>query len=220
MNVFIVIPAFNEQPRLPQLLKQTKKFHSLEKVVVVDDGSEPSLKIPRSLPVWLLKHQVNLGKGMAMKTGAEFAFSRGAEAVIFMDADLQHDPKEIPVFIKQIEQGFDVIFGSRNYNRAGPADRLFGNRLASIYIRLLFGVKISDILSGYRALTKKAYKLIKWHSDRYAVETEMIARLSKHRDRLRWTEIPIETIYIDKYKGISPADSVKILTSSLWWKLF
>jgi glycosyltransferase involved in cell wall biosynthesis len=218
-KVYLVIPAFNEQPRLIPLLDSVKKYFPLNRVVVVDDGTEPALVIPGQYPVWRLCHQINLGKGSAMKTGAEFAFSKGADAVIFMDADLQHDPKEIPVFVKKLSEGNDLVFGSRVKNNSGPKDRLFGNQMACIYVRLLFGIQISDILSGYRAMTKNAYKLVKWESDRYGVETEMIARLSKSKKLLRWTEIPIETIYISKYKGFSPADSVKILGNSLWWKL-
>ncbi len=220
MKIFIVIPAFNEQPRLPMLLSKLRSVFPLSRVVIVDDGSEAPLEIPRRYPVTLLRHQLNLGKGAAMKTGADYAFASGADAVIYMDADLQHDPKEIPVFIKHLQQGTDLVFGSRTYSAGDPHDRHLGNFLARIYCRLVFGVRIRDILSGYRALTRKAYLLSKWQSDRYGVETEMIARFSRHQHKLKWVEIPIDTIYINKYKGISPADSVKILANSLWWKLF
>jgi glycosyltransferase involved in cell wall biosynthesis len=220
MNIFVVIPAYNEQPRLGPLLWAVKKYFPLNRVVVVDDGSDPPLVLEKPCPAWLLRHRINLGKGSAMKTGAEFAFKKGAQAVIFMDADLQHDPRELPVFVEKLTSGIDMVFGSRRPNPAtGPADRAWGNRLACLYMRLLFGVGLQDILSGYRAMDKKAYDLVAWQPGRYEVETEMIARFSRHRHRLRWTEIPIETIYIDKYKGISPADSVKILARSLWWKL-
>jgi glycosyltransferase involved in cell wall biosynthesis len=217
-NIFVVIPAFNEQPRLPAVLALVKKYFPLKQVVVVDDGSEIPLKISSVYPIWMLRHKINLGKGMAMRTGAEFAFSKGADAVIFIDADGQHDPREIPIFIEYFHQGFDLVFGSRRPSLNTPLVRYLGNKFASVYIRVLFGVYVSDILSGYRGLTAKAYRLLRWDSPRYGVETEMVARLGQHKHELRWVEFPIETIYKDKYKGVTLIQAVKILGESIWWK--
>jgi glycosyltransferase involved in cell wall biosynthesis len=219
-DIFLIIPCFNEQPRLPKLLKNIQKHFPLKKVIVVDDGSEPPLKLPSIYPIRVIRHQINLGKGLAMKTGVEFAFAKGAKAVIFMDADLQHDPREIPKFITCLIQGSDMVIGIRQKRQDTPFSRYLGNKLASFYIKLTFGIYIQDILSGYRAMNKKAYKLLNWSSERYGVEAEMIARLGKYKSQIKWTEIPIDTIYIDKYKGVTLVDSVKILASSLWWKLF
>jgi len=154
-----------------------------------------------------------------MTTGAEYAFSQGAEAVIFMDADSQHNPKELEEFKKYLDKGHDLVFGSRNYGMRTPLIRFLGNRFASIYINFLFGAYVSDVLSGYRALTKKAYNLVKWQSVRYGVETEMVARLGKHKKKLSWVEFPIDSIYVDKYKGVTIIDAIKILGQSIWWKL-
>jgi len=154
-----------------------------------------------------------------MSTGADYAFSQGADAIIFMDADSQHNPKELEEFKKYLDKGYDLVFGSRNYGMRTPMIRFLGNRFASIYINLLFRVYISDILSGYRALTKKAYNLVKWDSTRYGVETEMVARLGKHKKKLSWVEFPIDSIYVDKYKGVTIIDAIKILGQSIWWKL-
>lgn len=85
-------------------------------------------------------------------------------------------------------------------------------------MRLVFGIYTPDIPCGFRALNKKAYRLLEWESSRYGVETEMIARLGKHKDELKHTSFPIEAIYIDKYKGFTPTEAVKILLSSIWWK--
>ncbi len=219
-DIYIVIPAFDEQPRLPELIKQIKIYYPLQKVIVVDDGSEPPLKVSSSYPITLLRHRLNLGKGIAMKTGIEYAFSKGAGSVIFLDADLQHDPKEIPEFVSCLNNGYDIVFGSRRPNIDTPLVRYLGNKFASLYIRLFFGVYISDILSGYRALTKKSFRYLNWKSERYGVETEIVARLGKNQKQLKWTEIPIDNIYKDKYKGVTLVDSVKILATSLWWKLF
>jgi dolichol-phosphate mannosyltransferase len=218
-DIFIVIPAFNEQPRLPSVLAKVEKYFPPSRVVVVDDGSSEVLNLPKDSSVWLLRHKLNLGKGMAMKTGAEFAFGKGANAIIFLDADGQHDPCEIPMFVEYFKRGFDVVFGSRRPGLDTPLIRYLGNKFASLYIRVLFGVYISDILSGYRGLTQNAYMLLKWNSPRYGVEAEMVARLGSNPKKLRWVEFPIETIYKDKYKGVTLVQAVKILGETLWWRI-
>ena len=218
MKIFLIIPSFNEGTRLTKTLTEAKKYINEKYIVVVDDGSRTKETIPKSSKTILIRHQINLGKGEAMKTGAKYAFSKGATAVIFIDADLQHNPKYLPRFIKLLKTN-DLVFASRRPSLKSPFIRLLGNKFASIYINILFGVYVSDLLSGYRALNKKAYDLLKWSSPRYGVETEMVARLGKHQDKLKWAEFPIESIYVDKYKGVTIIDAIKILTNSIWWKL-
>lgn len=219
MKIYLVIPTFNEGQRLILTLKEARKFIKPENIVVVDDASKTAEKIPSKSGIWLIRHKLNLGKGAAMRTGAEFAFENGADAVIFMDADCQHDPKEIPVFTKNLNDGFDVVFGSRRPGINIPLVRFLGKKFTSIYVNFVFGIFLTDILSGYRGLTKKAYNLIKWESDRYAVETEMIAKMSHHKRDLKWIEFPIDTIYMDKYKGMTAIDAIRLLLSSIKWKL-
>ena len=219
MNIFLVIPSFNEDKRLIETIKKAKKFVAPGKIVVIDDGSKKPEHLPKNTGVWLLRHKLNLGKGAAMRTGAEFAFDQGAEAVIFMDADCQHDPKEIPVFEQYLGEGHDLVFGSRRPSINVPLTRFLGKKFSSVYVNFVFGIYISDILSGYRALNKKAYDLVKWESNRYAVETEMVACMSHHKKELKWIEFPIETIYMDKYKGMTPIDAIHLFLSSIKWKL-
>lgn len=220
MKVFLITPSFNEGQRTIRLIKNINLSYPKLPIVVVDDGSAKSLKLPPNLHAKLLRHQVNLGKGAALKTGAEYAFTHGASAVIFMDSDGQHDPKDISVFIKNLNAGFDIVFGSRRPGLNTPLIRFLGNKLAAVYMNLVFGVFVSDILSGFRGLSRRGYQYLRWNSSRYGVETEMIARLGKYKQQLKFIEVPIENIYIDKYKGVTIIDAIKILISSLWWKLF
>jgi len=218
-KIAIVLPAYNEHNFLNSLLINIRRFSS-STIIVVDDGSETHLNIPKINNSYLLRHRLNLGKGAAMSTGADFAFEKlKVNSIIFMDADGQHDPKYLPQFESLLKQNYDVVFGSRTQSSGVPLVRYLGNKFASVYINILFGAYVSDILSGYRALSKKAYDLLKWESPRYGVETEMVARLGKAQGKLKYTEIPVSTIYIDKYKGVSMLDAVKILANSLWWKL-
>lgn len=218
MNIFLIIPSFNEGKRLAKTLKETKQYIAEKDTIVVDDGSRTPETLPKGSKATLIRHQINLGKGEAMKTGAKYAFNNGANAIIYIDADLQHNPKYLPKFKKLLKTN-DLVFASRVPSLKAPLVRLLGNKFASIYINILFGVYVSDLLSGYRALNKKAYQLLKWTSPRYGVETEMVARLGKNKSKLSWAEFPIETIYVNKYKGVTIIDAIKILFNSIWWKL-
>ena len=165
-----------------------------------------------------LRHKVNLGKGAAMKTGAEAAFSEGYENVIFMDTDGQHDTSDIDKFINKLKEGCDIVYGSRNMSMGRmPLVRNLGNRITSIVISFLFGVYVSDVLCGYRAITKRAYKKISWESVGYAVETEMVIRTAK--EKLKHCEVPVKTLYLDAFKGVSVMDAVGIFFEVLRWRI-
>lgn len=219
-QICIVIPSFSEGQRLKKTLVGIRKVLPKIPIIVVDDGSTPPEELVGTNNTTLIRHQLNLGKGASLKTGIEYAYSHGFMAVIMMDADGQHDPVHLPEFVKQLSKHHhDIVFGTRSRTLDVPLTRYLGNKLVALIIRRLFGVYVIDILSGYRAITKKAYSRIRWDSSRYGVETEMVARLGKVKEKLSWTEIPINTIYIDKYKGVTFMDGLKILINSLWWKL-
>ena len=99
MGCFIIIPAYNEQELVGKVINGAKEYS--DNIIVVDDGSKDNTyENAKSLGVIVLKHSVNLGKGAALKTGCEYAFQNGADKVIVVDADTQHDPKEIPKFLE------------------------------------------------------------------------------------------------------------------------
>lgn len=211
---FVIIPAFNESPRVGGVIKKVKKFTN--NIIVVDDGSfDNTEKVAKKEGVFVLRHRLNLGKGAAMKTGVETAFDLGAEAIILIDADGQHDPKHIPEFLKRLEQGSEIVFGSRNLSFGVPLVRYLGNKFGSVLISLIFGIYRSDLLCGFIAFTENAYQKIKWDSSRYGVETEIVARTGKNR--LKYSEIPIATIYKDKYKGVTIFDAIGILFNIPRW---
>ena len=93
----------------------------------------------------------------------------------------------------------------------------FGNWFLNKTISFLYGIKIKDGQCGYRAFTAKAYRKLRWNASDYSMESEMIAKIGKYK--LSYTEIPIKTIYSDKYKGTTVIDGVKIAFNLLLWKL-
>jgi glycosyltransferase involved in cell wall biosynthesis len=214
-EVFVIIPAHNEQKHIATIVKKVKKYS--DNILVVDDGSkDKTSEIAQKENVLVLRHVVNLGKGAALKTGCEYAIKHGAKRLIFIDADGQHRPEDIPRFLKALD-GEDIVFGSRELNKNMPFVLKFGNWFINKVNDFLFGVKLQDTQSGYRAMTSEAYKKIKWKSSSYSVESEMIANAGKKR--LKYKEILIKTIYSDKYKGTTIIDGVKIVLNMIWWKI-
>lgn len=217
MKIFIVIPAYNEEKRINLVLQDLKKTGM--PIIVVDDGStDKTFEIAEKCGAQVLRHKVNLGKGAALKTGCDAAFLLGAEAIVMMDSDGQHKVEDLPKFIQALESGdYDIVFGTRNYSMGVPLVRYAGNKMASLLVSFLFGIYVSDLLCGYRAFTKKAYAGLGWQSTGYGVETEMVARTGK--TGLRCCEVPVETIYYDKFKGVTILDATNILLDVFRWRL-
>ncbi len=220
MKIKIVVPVFNEENRVLNVLKDLLKLKY--EIIVVNDGSSDrtELKINsiKSNKLTVLHHKINLGKGSALKTGCDYAFSHGAEAIVMMDSDQQHKVSDLPGFVKNIESNkYDVVFGSRNMSLGAPLDRFLGNKVASVLVGFMFGIYISDLICGFRALTKKAYKKVRWDSTGYGVEVEMAIRTAKNN--LSHCEVPVETVYYDNYKGVSMLDAFQVFGSLFYWKL-
>ncbi len=216
MKVFVIIPAYNEESTVAAVAREAGK-HSKD-IIVVDDGSKDrTFEEAGRTKATVLRHVINLGKGAALKTGCDYAVQNGADAFILIDSDGQHSPSKIPEFMKKLEEA-DIVFGARKINtRKMPLLKRFGNWGLNTIIRILFRIKVDDVMCGYRAFTAKAYRRIRWKSSGYEVEAEMLANAGKHN--LRTAQLPIETIYSDAYRGITVFDGIKIGMNMLWWRL-
>lgn len=218
MKIAVIIPAYNEAKRIGPVLEEL--LQTKLPVIVVDDGSkDATFQVASRSQATVLRHRVNLGKGAALKTACEAAWLLGVEAVVMMDSDGQHRVEDLSGFVEALESGkYDIVFGSRNLGLGVPLVRFLGNKMASILISLMFGIYVSDLICGYRAFTKKAYEKIKWQSPGYGVETEMVIRTSK--TRLKYCEVPVQTVYYDKFKGVTILDAVNILFGVFKWRVF
>lgn len=219
MRITIVVPVYNESQRAVETIGEILRLTGQD-IIVVDDGSKDSSwnllkknfsKIGR---IVLLRHVINLGKGAAMKTGAEMAWKLKAEAVIFIDADGQHNPEHLSDFEKSL-MDHKLVFGYRRFNWKMPLVRKYGNILALKLVGILFNIKRRDLLCGFLGFRKEVYKKILWQSPRYGIETEMATRVGKNR--LPFGEVKVDTIYIDKYKGVTMLDALKILSNVPFW---
>jgi glycosyltransferase involved in cell wall biosynthesis len=212
---YVVIPAHNEASNIGTVIEDVKKY--CQNIIVVDDGSsDETYDVATSFGVTVLRHSVNLGKGAALKTGCDYALHLGAKNLVVIDSDGQHEPKEIPKFFATLKNK-DIVFSHRNSPKVMPGVLKFGNEFINGTLEKLFGIKIKDSQCGYRAFTSVAYKKVRWSASDYFMETEMI--INAARNRLKYAQIPIATIYADKYKGTTVLDGVKIVMNMFTWRL-
>ncbi|MBI2650109.1 glycosyltransferase family 2 protein [Candidatus Woesearchaeota archaeon] len=215
-NIWAVIPAYNEEGSIISIVKKTKKY--VNNAVIVDDGSKDKTKeLGEKAGAIVLKHILNLGKGAALKTGCDFAVKKGAKFIIALDADAQHNPNDIPRFIEKLKK-YDIVFSCRRASKKMPFVLRFGNLFISNVANILYGISLNDTQCGFRAFSIDAYKKIRWTASDYSMESEMISRAGKQR--LKYVQIPIQTIYSDKYKGTTIIDGIKIVLNMIWWKFF
>ena len=215
MKVIAIVPGYNEARNIAPVVRKVMGY--VDEVLVVDDGSaDDTARVAAAAGATVLRHIVNCGKGAALTTGCEYAIGKGADAIVAIDADGQHDPAEIPKFLKALRNS-DIVFGYRKLSREMPLELRFGNWFISTATWVLFRIRIYDTLCGFRAFTAAAYKKLKWTSSDYSVESEMIANAGKHR--LKFRQVGIATIYLDRYKGKTMFDGMKIVLSMLWWKI-
>jgi len=215
VSTFVIIPAYNEEKHIVDVINGVKKY--CKDIVVVDDGSkDKTYEIAKNTKAFILHHVVNLGKGAAMQTGCEFALKKKAKIIVLIDSDMQHNPKDIPKLLRALKNK-DIVFTYRKFNKKMPFVFKLGNSFINKTINFLYGIDLKDSQCGFRAFTAQAYKKIKWKSRGYSVETEMIVNAGKHK--LKYAEVPIETIYLNTYKGTTLFDGVKIVRNLLLWKL-
>jgi glycosyltransferase involved in cell wall biosynthesis len=153
----IVIPVYNEEENIARVVGEIRSEGIDWDILAVDDGSTDSTRrILRSLPVRTISHPINLGYGAAVQTGLRFAVLEGYGKVVLMDSDGQHVPAEIPKLLKKLEEGADIVIGSRILGKEGgyriPFLRRMGIGFFSAFAMVLGGSRIRDITSGFQAM--------------------------------------------------------------------
>jgi glycosyltransferase involved in cell wall biosynthesis len=218
----VLIPAYNASLTISELIENTSKFVDKSSIVVIDDGSkDQTFEIAKNAGAMVLKHERNEGKGEALKTGFRYAQKKNYEALITMDADLQHDPSSIENFLQKANENInDIIIGTRDINlRKMPFARWLTNNLTSVILSILSGQRIRDSQSGYRLISTCVLKRIKLKAKKYDLESEILVKAG--RCGFKIDAIPIGTIYRGNKSFINPlVDTgrfIKVMWRSLWW---
>ena len=196
MKTIAIIPAYNEETTIAEVLERTRPF--VTEVIVVNDGSSDRTKeICEKAGVAVISHTINRGLGAAIGTGFAAARKRGADFALTLDADGQHDPAEIPKFIEAVNSGAEVVIGSRMIEGAKgmPWYRKVAQLIGNIATFVLFGAWVTDSQSGFRGFTRIALEKIEVKTNRMEISSELIAET--HRNKLTLKEVPIKAIYTD-----------------------
>lgn len=195
-NIFIIIPVWNEGKVITSVIESVKA-EGYRNIIVINDGStDNTAEVLNTIKdVYVAEHSLNRGKGVAVMTGFELAKSLGAENVVTIDGDGQHNPADIQALIDKRNEGYEVVLGSRLLDSSEmPFHKKFQNNIGNMILYLLYGIYVKDSQSGFRLFSRKAIDLIKLEIiDRYAFESEVIREI--YVNHLTHTEVPIEVIY-------------------------
>ena len=201
--VCVVIPTYNEADTIDSLVSGIKQLGF--DVLVVDDGSVDNTKqIARDRGAVVLENKANLGKGLSLRRGFDYAVSRDYDFVVTMDGDGQHSPLDIASFVAlAAKENADIIVGDRMQNCIGmPWIRMITNRFMSFFISKVAGQRIPDTQCGFRLIKSRVLRTIKLVSDRFEIESEILIRAAKSGFKI--VSMPIKTIYRGEKSKINP----------------
>jgi glycosyltransferase involved in cell wall biosynthesis len=196
MNVLALIPALNAAESIGAVIRDCKMVN--ENVVVIDDGSaDHTAEVARAAGAQVVTHAVNRGKGAALKSGFAYALEHGYDAVITLDADGQHLPREIPKFLAaHQETGADLIIGGRAhlFGEMLPRRR-FANRFSARCIAYVSKTNVTDSQSGFRLYSARLLGAIRLRSDGFDLESEVIVQAGCRGFKV--ITIPIDLGFVD-----------------------
>ena len=195
-KIFIVIPAFNEARTLRDILKQLESL-GYQNIVVVNDGSEDAtLEIAREEKVVAISHLMNCGVGAATQTGIDAALLLGADIIVTLDADEQHDPEDIEALIEPLlHDQVDICLGSRFLNKKNkiPFLRRIFNFVGNLVTFFISWTWVSDSQSGLKAFSAKTARTIPISASGYEFCSELVWKMAEKK--LRFKEIPVSVYY-------------------------
>jgi glycosyltransferase involved in cell wall biosynthesis len=228
-NVVVVMPAYNAGRTLKMTYEELPK-DTVNLVILVDDGStDATLEVARQLGLQIFVHNRNYGYGANQKTCYAEALRAGAEIVVMVHPDYQYDPRLLPQIIAPIVAGdADVVLGSRIKSGAAlqggmPWWKYVANRALTGLENLVFGLRLSEYHTGYRAFTREVLESVNFgaNSDGFVFDQEIIAQVVAAGFRI--AEISVPTRYFPEASAASFAASVayglRILAVLFWYTL-
>ena len=194
MKLSVIIPVFNEEATIMEILKQVRAVGLAHEIVIVDDGSTDRtrelLKCEESQPgTIVIYHDRNQGKGAAVRTGFDRATG---DILLIQDADLEYDPRDYAAMLRPIEEGrVKVVYGSRflGPRKAMLFWHMLGNKFLTLLTNVLYNTILSDMETCYKVFRADAIKGIPLHSRRFEFEPEITAKVLKRGHRI--FEVPI-----------------------------
>jgi glycosyltransferase involved in cell wall biosynthesis len=208
------IPAFNVENTIQSVIRDTSRF--VENVIVCDDGSKDgTAKFAKEAGAIVIKHEKNLGKGAALRSLFNYARKINFDVLITIDGDGQFLANEIPKLISSIEKNeSDIVIGTRNENSSEmPGYRKFGNKVLDKMTNAASELPFGDTQSGFRAYSRKAIDIIKFYSDGFAADSEILVSASKKGLKISEEKISVKYDIGTKTSSSNPVShSTSVIT--------
>jgi glycosyltransferase involved in cell wall biosynthesis len=212
-EILALIPAYNEATRVRDVVTGARAYLP---VLVVDDGSADATdKVAEEAGASVLRQVRNQGKGAALRTGFRWVLDRDYEAALTLDADGQHDPNEIPKFVRaHSDRQADLIIGARDFDQI-PWVRRLANTLGRWTFSWALGQPVLDNQSGYRLISRRLLEAtLSSRESGFEFEVEMIVTCVERGYVLEW--VPIRTIYAGEKSHINPLKHVYHFLRVVW----
>lgn len=232
MKLSVVIPIYNEEKTLREILEKVRATPYEKELILVDDFSTDQTRtilkeLEKDSDLRILYHDVNQGKGAALRTGFQHATG---DVVLIQDADLEYDPGEYPILLAPIEKGLaDVVYGSRFKGSSMSRVHLYWHQMANNFLtwvsNMFTNLNLSDMETCYKVFKKEVLEGIQIESNRFGFEPEITAKVARKRldgRRVRIYEVPISYYGRDYSEGkkIGWKDGVSALWHILKFNLF
>jgi len=222
VRVLVIVPTYNEAENIAALIREVRNLDIDPEILIIDDNSPDGTAnivktiMERDPKVHLIERPKKMGLGSAYITGFKWALDRNFDVVVEMDADFSHDPKDIKRLVENLEN-CDAVIGSRYVKGVSvvnwPISRLLLSYFANLYARVITGVKIRDLTSGFKAIKTEYLRVIDLDgikSDGYAFQIELHFNLWFKGFKV--CEIPI--IFVERRAGKSK------LNKGIIWEAF
>jgi glycosyltransferase involved in cell wall biosynthesis len=218
-KILAVVPARNAAAHLPELIRRIAVHLPADDTLIVNDGStDASARIIAESGCRTVTFPHNRGKGAALRAGFGYAIRHGYEAVITLDADLQHPPEYLPRLLALYGQA-DLVVGTRVIGSGGmPWPRVISNTLSSLVISVMGKTGIHDSQSGFRLIPVAVLKRLRLAADGFEAESELLFQAG--RLGLTVTEVPIPAVYAGSASFIRPLWDTGRFLRQAWRRLW
>jgi len=217
MNVAVIVPAFNESRKIGEVVKNLAVCDC--SIIVVDDGSEDeTAKIAEQNGALVLRHEVNLGQGAALRTGSQYAYQNNFDLIAHFDADGQHSAEDLKKMLNIFKTDkVDALLGSRFMGQSfsGPIVKKIILKLAKIFSKLILQLQYSDPQNGLRIFRANIFPKIIWQNDDYLHCTEILCHLKKND--LAVKEFPMVVLY-DEYSSTKKVKPKVSMGLKIFWE--
>jgi glycosyltransferase involved in cell wall biosynthesis len=198
-----LIPAFNEEPAIARVVEGIRP--AVAHVLVVDDGStDGTAGRARSAGAEVVRHEINRGKGHAIRTGLTRVFAGDFTHVVLLDGDMQHLPQEATKLLAAAtETGADAVLGERCFVKSRmPVSRYHANRIGSRVLSWFVGAPVGDTQCGFRVFRVDALRGMRLKATGYEIETEMLVKVRRRGGRL--VRVPVTAVYGSEHSKLRP----------------